>query len=463
VDDLLDISRIETGRVVLDIKQVGMAAIIDQVVTSLSERIHQKGMTVSVESPEGDPLMVLGDHARLIQILTNLVGNAYQYTLPGGTITVRARAQDDGMLRVEVQDTGIGIAKEDLPKVFDRFFRADDPVVQEFPGTGLGLSIVLTLVDMHGGEIWVDSELGVGTTFSFTVPIAEVSPLAVPTPTIEEAEPSKPPTGPLRARETAPRILVVEDDPDIATLIAQNLTQVGYTVQTVGTGKSAIEMVKRERPDLVTLDIYLPDVDGLEVLQTLKTDPASADVPVIVVSVMPDNKESLRLGAIDYLTKPIDASMLIDSVSKVLGQVGSVLVIEDDLDTSNLLTTALSRAGFRVMVTSNGRQGLALAKEEQPNLIMLDLKLPRMDGYTVLHYLKKSPATARIPVIIMTGSVTLDEVKRQEFVALGAANFLAKPFDVQMLLKQIEAVVASPAQTPAHSERSDASSKKVAA
>jgi DNA-binding response OmpR family regulator len=236
-------------------------------------------------------------------------------------------------------------------------------------------------------------------------------------------------------------------------------------------------MVKRERPDLVTLDIYLPDVDGLEVLQTLKTDPASADVPVIVVSVMPDNKESLRLGAIDYLTKPIDASMLIDSVSKVLGQVGSVLVIEDDLDTSNLLTAALSRAGFRVMVTANGRHGLSLAKEEQPNLILLDLKLPRMDGYTVLHYLKKSPATARIPVIIMTGSVTLDEVKRQEFVALGAANFLAKPFDVQMLLKQIEAVVASPPQTPAHSERgqaagegkpqtserSDAPSKKVAA
>ncbi|HLF24715.1 MAG TPA: GAF domain-containing protein [Anaerolineae bacterium] len=437
VDDLLDISRIETGRVVLDFKQVSMVVVIEQVVTSLRERIEQKGLTISVELPEHNPLIVLGDHARLIQILTNLVGNAYQYTLAGGAVTVRAVPTED-MLRVEVRDTGIGIAPEDAGKVFDRFFRADAPVVQEFPGTGLGLAIVHTLVEMHGGQIWVESTPGVGTTFFFTTPLAETEPpYAIPASPVSHA-------GFVRTRATAPHapsILVVEDDPDIATLIARNLMQVGYTVQTVGTGQAAIETVKRERPDLITLDIYLPDIDGLDVLNTLKTDPATADVPVIVVSVMPDGKESLRRGAIDYLTKPIDAALLIESVSRVLGQVGCVLVIEDDLDTSDMLTTALQRAGFRVLVTSNGRHALTLAKDEQPNLILLDLKLPRMDGHTVLQNLKKAPATAKIPVIIMTGSITLDEVKRQEFVALGAANFLAKPFDVHALVNQIEAVL----------------------
>jgi PAS domain S-box-containing protein len=443
VDDLLDISRIETGRIVLDIKQVSMVAVIEQVVASLRERIEQKGLTLQLDLPKDDPLHVMGDHARLIQILTNLVGNAYQYTRPGGRVTIRATPMDDDMLRVDVRDTGIGIAPEDLLKVFDRFFRADDPAVQEFPGTGLGLAIVHSLVEMHGGRIWADSAVGKGTTFSFSVPLAEAELPETPLPALDETLTPRP----LRAH--APRILVVEDDPDIASLIARNLSQVGYSVETAGTGKAAIDLVRQKPPDLLTLDIYLPDIDGREVLQTLKSDPATADVPVVVVSVMPDSQESLRLGAIDFLTKPIDASALIDSVSRVLGHFESVLVVEDDLDTSRMLTESLQRAGLRVLVTSNGRQALTLAKAEQPNLILLDLRLPRMDGYTVLQNLKRTPSTAKIPVIIMTGSVTLDEMKRQEFVALGAANFLAKPFDIETLISQIENTLTTARQ--AHS------------
>ncbi|HEY4689460.1 MAG TPA: GAF domain-containing protein [Anaerolineae bacterium] len=447
VDDLLDISRIETGRVVLDIKDVSMVTVIEQVVTTLRERIEQKGLAIHVDLPENDLIVVRGDQSRLIQILTNLISNAYKYTLRGGSITVRAR-RVESMLRVEVQDTGIGISQADLLKVFDRFFRADTPVVQEVAGTGLGLAIVHSLIDMHGGKIWVDSEVGQGTTFSFSVPLAEALPLLPKA--IEGAPPVKRvPTGPLRLRTATrtPRILVVEDEPDIASLIARNLAQVGYDVQTVGTGKEAIETVRRDHPDLVTLDIYLPDIDGQQVLKTLKGDPETAGVPVIIVSVMPDGNESLRLGAVDFLAKPLDSTLLLDSVGRVLGQIGSVLVIEDDLDTSRMLTEALQRASFRVMVTSNGRHALDLARDEHPDLILLDLRLPRMDGYTVLQHLKKSPGTADIPVIIMTGSVTLDAVKREEFIALGAADFLVKPFDVSELTHHIDAVLA-PAQEP---------------
>lgn len=435
VDDLLDISRIETGRVVLDIKTVSLTAVVEVVLNTLRERIQQKGLTLRTDLPEDgrDPMNALGDQARLIQVLTNLVGNAYQYTPPGGNIIVRVRPAPDEMLRVDVIDTGIGISADDLPKVFDRFFRADDPKVQEFPGTGLGLSIVRSLVEMHGGEIWAESELSRGTTFSFTVPRAEEDFRS----SDRARQLSLPVSARIRRAET-PRILVVDDDRDIAALIANNLAHVGYSVYTVGTGKGAIDYVRREHPDLVTLDLYLPDIDGLSVLETLKADPATADVPVIVVSVMTDDKPSLEKGAIDYLTKPLDSAALINVVSRVLGQVGSVLVIEDDLDTSNLVTEALQRAGFRVMATSNGRRALSLARSELPNLILLDLKLPRMDGYTILQNLKRTAATAKIPVIIMTGSVTIDEVKRRELAALGASSFIAKPFSIETLIGQID-------------------------
>jgi len=443
VADLLDINRLDSGRAVLDIKHVSMAAVVEQVLTSLHERIEQKGLTIETEMPEGDSLIVLGDHARLLQVLTNLVSNSHQYTPSGGTITVRARRlPDSDMLSVEVQDTGIGISPEDVPKVFDRLFRADDPVVQEFPGHGLGLAITQLLVEMHSGEIWVNSELGKGTTFSFTVPLAEET-LREPAEAVSgtEADLVIAPAWTRGVAPHAPRILVVEDDPDIASLIERNLTHVGYSVQTVGTGKAALDMVKRERPDLVTLDIYLPDIDGQEVLTTLKSDPETAHIPVIVVSVVSDGKESLEAGAIDFLSKPLEASRLIDAVSRVLGHIGSILIVEDDLDTTTMLTESLQRAGYRVMVTGNGRQAIALARDDQPDLILLDLRLPRMDGVTILHHLKRSPKTAKIPVVIMTGSVTLDTVRRQQFLAMGAVDFLAKPFDVPTLINKIESVL----------------------
>ncbi|HET7087414.1 MAG TPA: response regulator, partial [Anaerolineae bacterium] len=449
VADLLDINRIDSGRAMLDIKQVSMVAVLEQVLTSLHERIEQKRLSIKTELPEGDSLIVLGDQARLLQVLTNLVSNSHQYTPPGGSITVRAyRLAERDMLCVEVEDTGIGISEEDLPKVFDRLFRADDPVVQEFPGTGLGLAITQSLVEMHGGEIWVNSALGKGTTFSFTVPLAEeIQPAEAAADTdsdlvIAPAWARGPSTA-LRpgVAPHAPRILVVEDDPDIASLIERNLRHVGYGVQTVATGKAALESVKHDRPDLVTLDIYLPDIDGQEVLTALKSDPGTADIPVIVVSVVSDGKESLEAGAIDFLSKPLEASRLIDSVSRVLGHIGSILIVEDDLDTTHMLTDSLQRAGYRVMVTGNGRQAIALARDDQPDLILLDLRLPRMDGVTVLHNLKRSPKTAKIPVVIMTGSVTLDTMRQQQFLAMGAVDFLAKPFDVPTLINKIESVL----------------------
>ncbi len=437
VNDLLDISRIEGGRIELDFEVMRLEGIVDQVVASLRGKIEEKGLSLSVNVPSDLPA-VQADRDRVIQILTNLVSNAYQYTHPGGSIAVTAQRKD-GMVEVDVADTGIGIGAEDQIKVFDRFFRADDPDVQEFSGTGLGLAIVKSLVEMHHGRLWLESELGKGSTFSFTLPVVEQEtteePASAPPPMVADTSKNgaQSPDGDLRRR-----VLVVEDDQHIAELISHHLKDGGYAVSTVGRAEDAVRAARRERPDLITLDIYLPDTDGFELLQTLKSDEATADIPVVIVSVLPDKKQGLRLGAVDYVVKPIDERLLLGTVGRVLSGKGLVLVVDDDRDTLGLLRQTLSSLGFQVRTTASGRRGLQLARQEKPDLILLDLKLPGgMDGYQVLTQLKQDEATAGIPVIVITGSLTDEETKQQKVLALGANRFLTKPFEIGDLIAEI--------------------------
>jgi CheY-like chemotaxis protein len=232
--------------------------------------------------------------------------------------------------------------------------------------------------------------------------------------------------------------LVVEDDPHIAELISRHLQDGGYWVSTVGCGADALRLARQERPDLITLDIYLPDTDGFELLQTLQSDEATADIPVVIVSVLADKKQGLRLGAVDYVTKPIDERLLLGTVGRVLSGKGSVLVVDDDRDTQGLLRQTLSGLGFHVRTTASGRRALQLARQEQTDLILLDLKLPGgMDGYQVLTLLKQDERTAGIPVIVITGSLTDEEIKQHQVLALGAARFLTKPFAISDLVAEI--------------------------
>jgi PAS domain S-box-containing protein len=424
VDDLLDISRIESGRMVLSPENVAIGALADQVILGMETRALDKGLTLRSDVPPGLP-EVVADPDRVAQILTNLVVNAYYYTPPGGEVTVSAREQDD-VLHVSVSDTGIGIASENQEKIFDRFFRADDAVVQGAPGTGLGLCIVQSLVEMHGGRVWVKSEVGEGSTFTFTLPIVETRRVAH---VAEESE--RVPT----------KVLVVEDDPDIALLIQLHLAGNGQDVLIARRGDEVVEMAQRERPDLITLDILLPDVDGFAVLEELKSNPATREIPVVVVSVLPDRDECLQLGAVDYVTKPIDEQRLLRAVRKVLARRGTVLVVDDDKDTLSLMREILRANGFGVRTTSRGLRALRVAREVQPALILLDLKMQDLDGQAVLKRLKNDPGTRDIPVVVLTGSTIIDDAKRQKVLALGAARFMSKPFSVDDLMEEIGLVL----------------------
>jgi len=307
VNDLLDISRIESGRVQLDLRAVHIHEVVGQVVGTLQGRAQNKNIVLQVDVSENLP-PVWGDSNRVAQILTNLISNAIQYTPPGGRVTISAHLNGD-MLEVSVTDTGIGISKEDQRKIFDRFFRADDPLVQETPGTGLGLPITASLVQMHGGQIWVESELGEGSTFTFTLPLATARVTAPsPAPSIDTT------------------VLVVEDEADIANLIRIHLEREGYTVQIAGRGEEALRMAREIQPGLITLDILLPDMDGFTLLEQLKKDSRTAHIPVIVVSIVPEREKGLRLGVVDYLGKPIDEERLIELVRRVLHRRGLIPV-----------------------------------------------------------------------------------------------------------------------------------------
>ena len=424
VNDLLNISRIESGRVELALKAIRIEKTIGQVITTLEPRAKDKGLVLRQDVPPDLP-NVLADPARVVQILTNLVANACQYTPTGGEVVVSARAHGDEV-HISVHDTGIGVSPADQEKIFDRFFRADDPLVQEVSGTGLGLPIVKSLTEMHGGRIWVESEPGEGSTFTFTLPVAKIKRKPRPREKTEQA-----PT----------KVLIVEDDADVARLIQLHLTGNEREVLIARRGDEALAMAQRERPDLITLDILLPDADGFAILEELKSNPVTRDIPVVIVSVMPDREEGLRLGAIDYVAKPIDEQQLLRAVRQVLVRRGTVLVVDDDKDNLSLMREILRTNGFGVRTTTRGRRALRVAREVHPALMLLDLRLGDLDGHTVLRQLKDDPTTQDIPVIVITGSVTVDDEKREKVLALGAARFMTKPFSVDELIEEVEMVL----------------------
>jgi len=402
---------------------------VAQVVTSMETRAEANGITLHSELPGGLP-MVRADPDRVAQILNNLVGNACQYTPIGGEVVVSAHTED-GLLHVTVRDTGIGISPEDQEKVFDRFFRADSPEVQGTAGTGLGLPIVRSLVEMQGGDIWVESELGEGSAFTFTLPLEELGESRVGQATPERED-----------RGESPRLLVIEDDLHVAKLIQFQLSDEGREVLVAQRADEALALAREERPDLITLDVMLPDANGFGLLETLKSDPQTRDIPVIIVSVVPDEGEGLRLGAAAYVAKPIDKEKLLDAVRSVLvGGSSTILVADDDRDTLSLLSDLLGANGYAVQTVTRGCEVMTAARATEPSLILLDVRLPDLDGYAVLEQLKRDPELADVPVIVMTASEVISDAQRQKVLALGADHLMANSFSVEELVERVKNAV----------------------
>jgi signal transduction histidine kinase/CheY-like chemotaxis protein len=372
IDDVLDLAKIEAGKLEWHMESVSMADVIDRATAATSSLLDNKGLALVKDVPADLPA-VTADRDRLIQVVINLISNAVKFTSEG-SVTCRVR-RDGGYLVVSVIDTGMGIAAADQPKVFERFKQVGDTLTDKPKGTGLGLPICREIVEHHGGRIWVESELGRGSTFSFTMPAAAA---AVPRGPLDLAALMKQlrdrvvVTTPLSG-ERKPRILVVDDDPNIRELLSQEFTEAGYRVTLASNGREAIDEVRRERPDLLVLDVMMPEMNGFDAAAVLKNDPQTMDVPIVILSIVQDRERGYRLGVDRYLTKPINTELLFKEVGELIEQGKShrhVLVVDDDASTVKTLSDVLRAKGYRV-ADARPDDLVAQARALQPDVIML--------------------------------------------------------------------------------------------
>lgn len=444
VKDLLDVSKIESGKIDLDVQLVSIKEQIDYAINSVGRQFKNRDLTLTVDLPEDLP-KVFGDPNRITQILINLLSNAYKYT-PAGGATVRAQ-QTGNAVQIDVVDTGLGIGEDDQEKLFTRFFRADSSAVRKQAGTGLGLSITKSLVEVHGGEIWVSSEINVGTTISFTLPLPEGLTTKSHKPLKNETKTIKPDAMPTpekaQVKQNGTHIMVVDDDIEIARLFQHRLQDEGYQVTIQSSTENLLETVREIKPDLITLDLLM-DEDGLIILEKLKGSPDTDGIPVVVISVVTESEKGISLGAADFLTKPVDREALLDSVERIFDQLdkpkmgSKILVVDDDKDIANWLKHALDYYGFDVSTAHDGYECLDAVAESIPDLILLDMMMPNMDGTTTIRKLRETDHSRHIPVIVLSANPPKDGEERASLIGAGVQKILKKPVPIENIVAEIE-------------------------
>ena len=406
INDILDLAKIESGHMELDLGTFELPAVLNSTFTLIRERATRHSIHVSLDIDHRLGRFT-ADERKLKQILLNLLSNAVKFTPDDGALSLKAVLQDDGV-EISVSDTGIGIEPEFQQKIFDEFIQVGDHL-RKREGTGLGLALTKKFIELHGGRIWVQSAKGQGSTFTFTLPVLSTPPekRSAPTVAMPDAHPNA----------NTPLVLVVEDDPAAAKLLSIYLMEAGFSVEVAADGDAGLEKAKTLRPSLITVDILIPKTDGWELLTRLKADQATASIPVVVVSIVDEPGRGFSLGAADYLLKPVDGEVLVRVIQRVVrnnarDQRGrSVLVIDDDPVILELMEAVLRPEGFEVLKAKDGRHGLQIARERNPDLVVLDLLMPEMNGFEVVDEMHGCSETASIPIVILTNKSLSREEK----------------------------------------------------
>ena len=434
INDILDLAKIEAGKMDLDRSRFNLAAVVSDAAEQAAPLTDHKPIDVRLELPE-NPVMFEGDRVRLKQVVLNLLSNAVKYTI-AGTVTISLQDGNDEtlgkVLRLAIRDTGVGIKPEDLGRLFQQFTQLDGSSSRKIGGTGLGLAISAHYARMHGGRIDVVSELGKGTDFTVVLPVEAKAPPAVSEPTNgairrlsgAALEPTAARRRPCCENQLTPgqvcdgfSILCIDDEPDILSFLQLTFEDAGYDVMLACDHDGAIAEATARKPDLICLDLNMPGKDGFEVLRTLRADTDLCHIPVVVVSVSSEEApRCIASGALRYLAKPVMAPELMATVREVLaGKSGSALIVEDDPDSVRLYADLLAEEGLDVRTAGNGREGLDRLAESVPSVIVLDLMMPIMDGFTFLEHVQNDPVWCRIPVVVLTAMIlTPEEVTRLE-------------------------------------------------
>jgi signal transduction histidine kinase/DNA-binding response OmpR family regulator len=432
LNDILDLSKVEAGRMQLEPSTFAVADVLEACLSQVRAKAERKGVALHREIAAGVGLLDT-DELRFKQVLLNLLSNAVKFTPAGGTVTVRA-APDGDALTVTVTDTGVGVAPQDRDRIFESFQQGGrGPAQQE--GTGLGLTLSRRIVELFGGRMWLDSEVGVGSTFGFTVPAG-----AQPAPAGTPADPGN----------DRPLVLVIEDDRRSLGLLTLYLESAGLRVLGAGNATAGLAAVGRELPAAVVLDIRLPDLNGWEVLSALKGDPSTVAVPVVVVSILDERGKGFALGADEYLVKPVSRDDVLSALARVraLPDRGTLLAIDDDPHAVELVRAVLQPAGWRVETAADGTAGIAAARSLLPTAILLDLLMPGIDGFAVVETLRRDPRTAAIPIVVLTAKALSDEDKDR---LRGQISYVAQKgdFDPALLVDLVRRATANHLAAPA--------------
>jgi PAS domain S-box-containing protein len=406
INDILDLSKVEAGQMDLQLQPVELRSLIDEARATVEPLAQSKAIALNAEP--GPELHLIADAAKVKQMLLNLLSNAIKFTPDGGSILIRGR-QVDSWVEIAVSDTGIGIAAEDLGRLFTEFQQLDAGPGRHQEGTGLGLALTRRFAELHGGQVNVESAVGTGSTFTLRLPLEATA--------LRAAAPLEPPqVTPTDMRR--PLVLVVDDNPQAAEILARHMGAGGFRIKVAHTGPEALKMARDLKPVAITLDILLPQVDGWEVLNRLKADEATRNIPVIVVSVVDNPALGRALGAFDYFVKPVDGKALLSRLgqytftNKVKSEPVRVLVVDDEQANLDLLEALLEPAGFGVIRAGGGQEGIDLARSQVPDLILLDLMMPDLTGFDVVEALRADEATRSIPIMVLTAKALTEDDKR---------------------------------------------------
>jgi PAS domain S-box-containing protein len=405
INDILDLSKIEAGKMDLFLETFNVREMVRTVISTITPLVDQNGNTLQVDCPD-DLGEMYADLTKVRQVLLNVLSNASKFTEHGqiGLRVYREELEGRDWIAFEVVDSGIGMTPAQIAKLFQPFVQADASTTRKFGGTGLGLSITRRFCQLMGGDIAVGSEPGRGSTFT----------IKIPTQMTDRAN------GQAAANRTSPNfnggpgslVLVIDDDPMVHELLRRTLSKDGFNVICAAGGEEGLRLAREIHPDVITLDVMMPGMDGWEVLSVLKSDPEAADTPVVMVTMIDDKNLGYALGASDYLTKPIDRVRLTAILKRYRQKCGAdciALVVEDDQISRHMVCEILEKDGWTVVEAENGRVALERIRERPPHLIVLDLMMPEMDGFGLTEEIRRNEAWSEIPILVLTAKDLTEE------------------------------------------------------
>lgn len=446
INDILDLSKIESGKLELQLTPIPIKYLCENSLTFVRQLAIRKNLrlTSEIRTNLSD---VCVDERRLRQVLINLLNNAIKFTPEGGSVQliVSEEIRDDHCsVLFQVRDTGIGIAPENFSKLFNPFVQIDSSLNRQYAGTGLGLSLVKQLTQLHGGTVTLTSEVGKGSCFTVQIPYTSVSETPAP--------PVPRPTEQM-IRSVGKTVLVIEDTPSVAEQTTRYLAEVGLDPVVHSVGKGALEAAIAAQPALIILDILLPDLPGWEVLAQLKSHPQTQSIPVVVASVIDERSQAMALGASHSLVKPISRDQLYailqslqvpitpssaprSSTPKSAISNPLILLAEDNAANMATLSAYLKNRGFQVMLAQDGTEAIVLTEAHHPDLILMDVQMPKVDGLSAIRQIRANPAIAHIPIIALTALAMPHD--RENCIDAGATEYLTKPVKLRLLVEVIQ-------------------------